>query len=476
MSLKSIHIYKTIAGLSFILLFSAQFFLIYNTYKLKNDQYFVAESGLINKDYYASIHNDKLYPGAQKIIDSILSPNMLQLEKLYTSDKEAFNYLRKKLVDSLIYSLRKNSTMDSLFQQLILQNNLKPDLQYLLVISKLGVYFKGKDYIPLYNLAGGLEYQDPAISTPQGVVIAGNLKSPGKLNLVADLDVSAPFDYSNQLSFGLYVDNPNRLLAIINLMWPTLLLSLFSIALMIGIYFYTFRNWRKQKKLADMKADFVNSITHEFNTPISTIIIANRNVQDDEIIHDAEQIRSLTKIIGRQAQRLKTLFGRVLDITTLNETTLNKNEFYLNNLMEEILLDYRLTIIDTEVSIILNKNNVEQRVLLDRFWFTTMLINIFENAIKYNSKPVKQIVINLTEKEKFIEISIRDNGIGIPHKVLNNIFEKFYRSKNEATKEVSGLGLGLFYTMQGIKIHGWSIGVESNEKSGSNFIIKIPKD
>jgi two-component system phosphate regulon sensor histidine kinase PhoR len=459
-----------------VLLFSAQFFLIYNTYKLKNDQYFTVESGLINREYYASIHNDKLYPGAQAIVDTVLMPEMTTLERLYNAKSDSFDILTDYLCREIFTRLKSSSVMDSLFGDIVSRNHLSSDLEYLLVINRLSVSFKNNEYIPIYKAGQKVSYAGPASQIPDGLIIAGDLKTPNNLNRISALDVSAPYDYSNQMSFSLYVDSSHRVLAVIRQMWPTLLLAFFSIILMFGINYYTFRNWRKQKKLAEMKADFVNSITHEFNTPLSTIIIANRNVQDEEIIYDATQVRLLTRIIGRQAQRLKVLFGRVLDITTMNVATLDKKEYELSELMEEILLDYRLNTLEREVSITLNKHELTTKVLLDRFWFTTMLINIFENAIKYNNQDTKKIDVSLNKREEGqLEISIRDNGIGMPKQVLGQIFEKFFRKKSESTKEVNGLGLGLFYTMQGIKAHGWEIQVKSEENVGSNFIIIIPK-
>ncbi len=106
-----------------------------------------------------------------------------------------------------------------------------------------------------------------------------------------------------------------------------------------------------------MQSDFVNSITHEFHTPLATIIIANKNLQNDKINSRKENILPLTKIIERQSQRLKTLFERVLDITTMNNFTLNKKEFILDNLLDDVLLDYRLMLSDNNIEIVFNKNN-----------------------------------------------------------------------------------------------------------------------
>jgi two-component system phosphate regulon sensor histidine kinase PhoR len=258
-------------------------------------------------------------------------------------------------------------------------------------------------------------------------------------------------------------------------MTPMLTLVIFSILLVVLIYFFTFKNWLKQKKLAEMQSDFVNSITHELHTPLATIIIANKNLQKDKINAQKENILSLTKIIERQSQRLKTLFERILDITTMNKFTLNKKEYILGNLLDDVLLDYRLMLSDNNIEFELNRNNDDRIVFLDRFWFTTMLFNIFENAIKYNNSNVKKVQVTVSDTKDATEIHIKDNGIGMPSATINHIFEKFYRDTNNEVKEANGLGLGLFYTRQSVEAHGWNIKVESKENEGATFIIIIPK-
>ncbi|WP_197492145.1 sensor histidine kinase [Arachidicoccus ginsenosidimutans] len=429
---------------------------------------------MIYKQYYNSIHEDKLYPGAQKVIDSIIYPRMHTLEYLHNNDTAAFNALKYKLCDSIFRSLRLHSTMDSLFKIIVTQNHLDTDLRYLLVISKFSVQFTKGHYVPLYIAGEKENFQYNTAQLPEGIAIAGELNTPNKQNLISALDVSAPENYTYELSFSLFVDSPNRNMVIIYRMLPVFLLSTFSIILMFIIYFYTFRNWLKQKKLSEMKTDFVNSIRHEFNTPLSTIIVANRNLENEEIIINNEEIFSLTKIISRQSQRLKTLFDKVIDIAIIDEAALNKKEYLLINVIEEIIQDYQLVIMDDNVSITLNKSEVNPKVVIDKFRFTTMLVNIIENAIKYNKSIIKKVNISLSVLEKYIEIAISDNGIGMPKKVINHIFNKFYQNKNKDFKIVSGLGLGLFYTMQGIRAHGWEIKVESEDKIGSRFIIYIP--
>jgi len=259
-------------------------------------------------------------------------------------------------------------------------------------------------------------------------------------------------------------------------MIPTFALSFFSILGVVLIYFYTFKNWVKQKKIADMKSDFVKSITHEFHTPLATIIIANKNLQNDKVLEKKSNIQPLTDIIERQASRLKTLFSSVLDITVMNAESLQKKKYLLNDLLDEILLDYRLKSSGSNIEIDFVKDAENPAVNLDSFWFTTMLLNIFENAIKYNHNTRKKITLRTVYQEDVIAIHIFDNGIGMSQQTVQHIFEKFYRNTADKNKEISGIGLGLYYTKQCLEAHRWKMEVNSKVGEGSEFIILIPKE
>lgn len=472
----TIRLYKNIAFASFIVLISVQFFLVYNTYKLKDEHFFSVEKSVINESYSRSIRNDKVYPGGQQIIDSYLNNDMAMLEHLYDADTTKFAIVKQKICDSIFNELRRRSNMDSLFQVIVKNDKLKHNLKYLLTIEALSITFSNNHYIPLYQKGVNYPLINSEILVPAGVKIDGSLEMPSKQNQVTFLNVSSPADHSYQITFALYVDSNNRYLSIFFLMMPTFALSLFSVLAVVFIYFFTFKNWLKQKKLAEMKSDFANSITHEFHTPLATIMIANKNLQNAKVLERKENIQPLTSIIDRQSQRLQTLFSRVLDVTVMNESTLQKKVYHLNDLLDEILLDYRLQLSDKNIEIDFFKGTENPDVKLDRFWFTTMLFNIFENAIKYNDSDVKTIEVRTSINKRNIEIHITDNGVGMSPKTVGLIFEKFYRDHaiNKSDSPANGLGLGLFYTKQCIKAHGWQIEVISKERKGSEFIIFMP--
>lgn len=466
---------RFIAIASFVILAVVQYFLVYNTFELKNDKFFLAEAAQIKGDYSNAIRNDKVFPGGQAIIDSFLNRNMYELERRYKSGRADFSILGQKVVDSIAANLRTRSNIDSLMTAIIKENKLEDDLIWLSTVDHISVTFNGQQYVTLYDKSQMYKGLDSAFQN-KGIVVSGSLHNTGPSNLVSNITISTPTAYSNRIGFSLYTDTPHRTQAIITRMLPTFLLSLFSILLLATIFYITFRNWSKQKKLAEMKSDFVNSINHEFQTPLSAIIVANKTLEKDQVKDDKEMVASLTGVIGRQAERLNGLFRQVIDITMMNESTLQKEPVVIEELLKEVVDDYMIQADNNKVEIAFKETDMPGHlVLLDRFWVTTMIINIIENGIKYNTSAIKRISIFTTESEKLLTVHIVDNGVGIPAGEFKNIFDKFYRTtKSIENKAVKGLGLGLYYTKLCIEAHRWQLHVDTVEKSGTDFSIVIP--
>ena len=224
-----------------------------------------------------------------------------------------------------------------------------------------------------------------------------------------------------------------------------------------------------------MQSDFINNITHELHTPLAAIIVANKNLQNEKIVEKKENIQPLTEVIQRQSDRLKTLINEVLHIAATDKLPINKKEYSIHDLLDEILLDYQLNLTETRVDLRFIKQAQNDKVCLDKFHFTTIFLNIFDNAIKYNDKDVKKLnIATQTCKQGGINIRISDNGIGMTRETIKHIFDKFYRSSNHLMSQVKGLGLGLYFTRQSVAAHNWKLTVESEPGEGSTFIITIP--
>lgn len=472
---QSIVLYKVVAAIAFVVLASVQFFLLFNMYRMEDEHYYGIEKGRMHDVYEPTIRNDKLYPGAVQIIDKHVYKYMDTLGVLYGQHRmAAFDSLRQLMCDSIFEELRAKSCGDSLIWAMKKQLAIKDSLQYCMLIRNIDFAFEARKYIPVYTGGEHAPHINKSIQESAGVRIAGTLKNINPKNSISAITVSSPMARSYKMDFALHVDTPDRLWGVIKKMMPVFLLSLFSILAVLVIFYITFRNWLNQKKVADMQTDFINNITHEFHTPLSAIMVANRSLQNEKIIEKKENVVSLTGVIGRQADRLKKLIGQVLDISVGRLVQLNKTTCSLNDLLEEVLLDYRLNISATGVQLNFEKHTILDTAAVDIFYFTTMLQNIIDNGIKYNSSSPKTITVSTSNAGEYIQLSIKDNGIGMNESTTRRIFDKFYRAPHWKKEPIQGLGLGLHYAKQCIDAHTWLLEVKSKPDEGSEFIIVIP--
>lgn len=461
-------LYKAIALISSMVLIGLLTHLTYNTFVLSDQQYQNTDKMLIKEYYGQSIRNDKLYPGGQAIIDSCLNGETLRLlDSLHRQKSERLNSTIDSLSQRLIQELRQNNTMDTVFENIKNLYRLGEKWEYALLLNHLKIALPNGQEIGLY------EPMEDNSNVIKGIRIGGKLSIIKQTNLASNLIVSSTADYSHEISFALYADRSDRNWMIVKLVAPIFLFGLTCVIAIIVIYFLTYKNWLRQKRLAEMKSDFVNSITHEFHTPISTILVANKNLQNNPQVNSSPIVSSISSIIERQAVRLQRLFSQVLDITSMGGYALQKEEVNLQSFLSNIITDYKLSIKDDNTTIEFNTGDIHADVELNPFFFTTMIVNLLENAIKHNSKDKKTVSIELHDKGKNIEITVSDNGEGIANKEVAHIFKKFHRS---GYKKTDGLGLGLYYVKQCVQSHGWSMNVRSEEHVGTRFILTIPKN
>jgi signal transduction histidine kinase len=282
----------------------------------------------------------------------------------------------------------------------------------------------------------------------------------------------------NSITYNLQFETEDRMnidgwkKIVLGRMASLFLISIFIFLLVFGLLFYSIKNLITQKKIADIKTDFVNNITHELKTPLSTLTLATKLLQNDQKISDSETSKSIINTIDRQNVRLQKLIDQVLNNSLgYQEMNLNKEEVSANEYLNTIIDDFQLSLNSKSIEIV-KKINVNKKIYIDKFYFTTAILNVLENAVKYGKENLK-ITVSANINDNF-EVSISDNGIGIPKKEIQFLFEKFYRVGNKEVHNVKGLGLGLYYTNQIIKAHQGKILVESEENKGTTFSIIIP--
>lgn len=460
--------YKIAVILSFVILVFVHLILIYNTFTLKDRDYNISERDLLETEYGKSIPDDKVYYGGGIIIDSILRHYMPALKTAWYKDPKAFKELSNKVSLTLYEKLRAGSTMDSVFNSIIQRNKLDSNIEYLLTVQSVELnFYRDSANIWLYNSKIKNTFIPEACSTPFGFIVSGSLRSPQQENMVTHVAVSGTLDYNYRITFDLFADRPNRLLRVALLMLPTFLLALICILVMVSINYYTVRNWVKQKKDAEMKTDFIHSIKHEFNTPVSTILVAGKSLRDEDVQNDKNRINALADIFERQARRLQSHVNQLLDVSMIKEK-LNLEATELNYFVMLLVNDYSLKLQGNE-KLTFDPSTDELFTNIDRFAFTTMLTNLLDNSFKHNSKAFKNTAVSITVKGAEILITVRDNGNGIDNEFKQHIFEKFRRGNNK-----QGLGLGLYYVKESIVAHGWNITLSSELHQGSEFAIHIP--
>ncbi len=269
---------------------------------------------------------------------------------------------------------------------------------------------------------------------------------------------------------------PGRTSFIVKTMLPIILISIILTFLIIGVVVFNFIIILRQKKLGDIKNDFVNNLTHELKTPIATISLAGQMLSDKDIRSTEASVERYANIIGQESNRLTKQVEKVLQIALIDkgELKLRNAKINLNQLIEKICHPFILKIenLGGKLSIQIPEHPVW--LYADELHIGNIINNLLDNALKYKlDSPV--IVLTLVEKENFIEISVKDNGIGMTKVDQLRIFEKFYRVEGGNIHNIKGFGLGLSYVKKIIDLYKGEIEVKSKLNHGSIFTITLPK-
>ena len=282
-----------------------------------------------------------------------------------------------------------------------------------------------------------------------------------------------------RISYDIYVDFEDRNKMILNEMWLILSLSVFTLLLVFAVFYITLRSMLLQKRLSEMKTDFINNMTHELKTPLSTISVASSSLGKRSVIQQEKMVEELSQIIKKQNRHLSELIDRILDINIWerDQVRLKRQEIdakkWIRELTQTFLLKQEGSGLDIDLEIDLEIDACPETIWMDEVHMSTTINNILSNAVKYGHSPCKIKVI-VSGKNDFLEIAISDNGPGIRREELKHIFEKFYRGKESKERVIKGLGLGLYYVKQITEAHGGTLGAKSTPGKGAEFIIQIP--
>jgi two-component system phosphate regulon sensor histidine kinase PhoR len=273
----------------------------------------------------------------------------------------------------------------------------------------------------------------------------------------------------------LFISFPNKNSLILGNMWATMASSAGLLLVLVFIFAYTIYAIIRQKKISEMKTDFINNMTHEFKTPVATIMIASEALKDPEIVEDKKRISRLAGIIYDENVRLGNHIERVLSIARLEkkELKLEHEELNVNDLILVVTDSMDLQLQKKNAIVDLQLNAANPVIFGDELHFSNVIYNLIDNANKY-SAGIPKITISTRNTARHLYIEITDEGIGMTRDQTRRIFDQFYRVPTGNLHDVKGFGLGLNYVQDIITQMGGTIKVNSEKDKGTKFEISLP--
>ena len=250
-----------------------------------------------------------------------------------------------------------------------------------------------------------------------------------------------------------------------------------AIVTLIVFSFFAYSVWviMRQKRIGEMKNDFIGNMTHELKTPISTIALSSEVLSEPGIEREPERLHEYARIIRSENDRLRTQVERVLQLATLDrgQLALKREKVDLHRKIQEVAEAFRLPLDERKGRIELRLEANNHFTFGDPVHLQNVLFNLVDNAVKYSETP-PEITVRTRDDGRWLALEVIDKGIGMPRDVQRHIFERFYRAPTGNVHNVKGFGLGLHYVQQIVHAHMGRITVQSEPDKGSSFTVKLP--
>lgn len=254
---------------------------------------------------------------------------------------------------------------------------------------------------------------------------------------------------------------------------PAVMFTFILLVTFIIIITITFR----QKKLSEMKNDFMNNMTHELKTPVSTISLAAQMLKDGAIMKSPEVFKHISGVINDETERLSFQVEKVLQMSLFEKqkATLKFKELEMNDIVASVANTFQIKVEKFGGVIDIDLQATEADINADKMHITNVLFNLLDNAVKYRREDVPlELMIRTRNVGNKLQVSVEDNGLGIKKEDVKKVFERFYRVSTGNRHDVKGFGLGLAYVKKIVEDHGGSIKAESELNEGTKFIITLP--
>lgn len=422
---------------------------------------------------------------------SILQNKFSSPIQIFSSDSsnnkinfQSYFYKKEKELTSLKYPTGKDIKLNK-------ETIKKVNIGKLSILEKMEIedmYRELAPRYPIYKRVSKAELQfkiknelrNRNINTPfEFAVFDGDLPTKVKTEKfkLSNVTNSVPlFNFENGKSnYYLYVNFPEKQNYIMSTIKRQLILVAIFIIFIILAFASALYQLLKQKKISEIKTDFINNMTHEFKTPIATINLALDAIKNPKIINDNDSVLKYVKMIRQENKRMHSQVENVLQISKLekNQLDISKEMIDVNDIIDDAVAHVSLLINDKGGYINTHLEAIQTEINGNELHLTNVIVNILDNAMKYNTN-IPEIDIYTENVGNYILIKIKDNGIGMSKIVQKNIFNKFYREQKGNVHDIKGHGLGLSYVKKIIDSHHGIVYVASEKGKGSTFFIKIP--
>ncbi|OXB11827.1 two-component sensor histidine kinase [Flavobacterium plurextorum] len=446
-----INLLITLSVVALLVLSTVQCYLVKTAYDYK-----VAQFHTQIKNEIAAITNN--YSDIDAALVSKKEALYKNLSEQYIKGKNSKIDIKKGILES-----KSNDALTQKIQRKFERDLPNFKIDFAIVLNKFILYKNAKKRDTIFS-------EKPFIQNK----LYGNLSSLNHAFLVRNYVGTTNGTFENQeykllTEDSMYVSVIDWELIILKRMAFILALSLLSILTLISLFVIALKALIKQKKVSDVKTDFINNITHELKTPLATLGISTKILEQKNIRDNDENFNSIVNTISRQNNRLQNLIDQVMaNSLAENEIELQKEKIETENFLQIIVDDFKIAF--PKINLKTDFQTQKTILVLDKFHLTTALLNVLENAVKYGSNT---ITVRTKIVENQFSICFEDDGIGIAKNKQSLLFDKFYRVEQGNLHNTKGLGLGLYYVDQIVKAHQGSVNVISDLGKGTQFTILL---